>query len=895
VTRYFRVKDNSFQKIAADRVKLPQAETVMVERLPNSSTQNYVFLMASYLSASKTTFLYLVEIPSSLSVEQVRPTFIGSCAILSKPPLILGERRFMLISEVENSEIIEVVEDKTNDPRRPYMRCAHKFDNFGIVQQIEVDKERKSIVLNSFKSEGGLQQFQKGLQLEVVSRLDLVGLPSTRVLLIQPTEKYPMASFVFVQQSESRVMHMGQGGSLYEDRQLRLESEVIYFQPVSADIYIVVSANSLKLMQLWGPNQNLISDLAPPAEQEFTSCDSFHEDVVATTDKLLLFFRYNTHSNSLQKEHEIKLESEPRFVRVLYRRVLVAYWLEGYIDSYTLAGLGHWRIGVETKGVESLCFMYGKAEESILLLGTSTGETVVKVFGRDRSLKLSQTLQIGKGSVQLREVSLAQFVAISDESSVISLTGASHSVEVLPLCHSDLKDLAKFTHKSEEYFMLVGEGHVSVSKAKTTALDNYRLKEMLVTSKKHIDKVLSVSEMTITCSTDVENAKGEICVYSTESGQRIASVELERCLIESAMIIPFQDNSYLLIGMAIPEEVGEGENGCREEGLMDGSDNQTGRVKVYQLRGGNLTEVVDMAFDKPVRSAHKLEGSQILLCIGLSTLAVYRVESRMRKGGDRTALLDSATPQLKEVYKQKLYFLIDSVTVLDNYILITDFYWMAHVMLFENPRFPRFKAIGRLTGIPQEIIGAELLSPTRFVVSDRGDNLVVYSLAENGSSDVDFIEFADKNSICLGEKIMSFRRGSRQMCLHFTDPFFEDIYRQAKLPFVVMGGCSGGVYVMYEIPRKAYNLLEDLQSALLAEREGEFSLCLKRRDFRRVNFKNKKTKQSGGFIDGDVLLPLIHMEDGQALAILSKMKHVNKPSLSEIRNLLRFFENSPAG
>jgi hypothetical protein len=97
---------------------------------------------------------------------------------------------------------------------------------------------------------------------------------------------------------------------------------------------------------------------------------------------------------------------------------------------------------------------------------------------------------------------------------------------------------------------------------------------------------------------------------------------------------------------------------------------------------------------------------------------------------------------------------------------------------------------------------------------------------------------------------------------------------------------------VYEIPRKAFNLLEDLQRAMLLTTEIEGGY-LRRKEYRKVSFKNKKTKPAAGIIDGDVLFPLLHMSDDDAQGVVQAMKHLNKPSLSALRNLLRFLESSP--
>ena len=903
--KLFKAKDNNYQKIYSDRFKLPQSEGIFVERLSTHSSQTAVFIMGSYVSASKSTFLYLVEIPANLSLENLQPTYLGTVALLSMPPIILDEKRIFLVSEVEDSEIVDIIETKTKDPRRPFLQTVHTFDNFGILQQIDIDSEKKCLVLNSYKQRAGIQSFQKGLVLEILWSREILShgiFPHTELIVIQPSEKSPLPSFAFSQPGSTHVFHLGKNHSIYPDNQLQIDSEIFHFQPLTTDLYLLASPTYLRVFKLWA-DPKMLFETVPPPGHEFISVDSFGKDIVTATHEKLIFYKLNqrgSETTSLFIEHEIKLADEPRFVKITYRRVLVVYWLTDYIDSYTLNGLGHWRVPVQVNGICSLIFFYSKAEDSVFLVGSTAGQAILRIYDKDHNFKASQTVQIGKSDVKLKEVTISQYIAVSDESAIISLAGGSSSVEVAPLCHKDLRDLGKFRYQDQELFIFITHSHLGICKSKGTSLDNYKLKSLTPTvfpnytdKDKTIDHFISLGLYTLTCSSNLVSLDIQISIWNSDAGLlHVYTIHKHR--VEAMIGINFQDLPFVLVGLTVPEDPSpdmmSSPMPINKEDPQQ-IDNESGALKILQLKNQSLIEVHELTFDKPVRAVQKLEGNMILLCIGMSILRVYRMESRLKRTGDRG--IETAHPLLKEVHCQKLYFLVDTISVLDNHILISDYYWMIHVFLFENSRFPRFKPIGRLAGVQQEIVGVELLSPTKFLVSDRADNLLVYSLAEIGNQDTDFIEFQQRNFMCLGEKILSFRHGQRTLGFHFGDPFLEELSKQNKLPFTLMGGCSGGVYVLYEIPRKTFNLLEDLQSSMLAEKEAEFSICLKRKEYRRLSFRNRKTKYSTGIIDADVLFSLLKMPDSQAESILKKMKHVNKPTLSEIRNILRFFENLP--
>ena len=865
--------------MTAERFKLPQSDSIHIERFANKRNDNLVYLMSSHVSASKATFLYLVEIPANLSLDKTSVTFLGSTAPLSRPPMCLTDKRILLLSEMESSEIVELTESKSADPQRPFILPMHKFENFGIIQQIDIDREKKQLLLNSYKQSASLQSFQKGILLESLSqfKVDL-----TQLKRIEPISRGQSLTLAFFFTEKTIFYHFGDSFQIFYENKVQFDEELIHFAAVDNDHYVAVSRSSVKIIKLWDNPKLVTQQLFPEDSGEVLAADSFCLDVIIGTEKSINFYTFS--NGILQITQEIKTEAEPKFVRCLFRRVFVGYWLEEDLDSFSLAGHKHIRINLGVKGVHSMKFFYSKAEESVYLLGMSNGTVIHKVFDKQGGERISQVLVVGKQPVNIREVSLDQYIALSDESAMLYFSNSSTTVDLVPLCHSEIVDLHHLNYQAASYYLLATKNSLSFNVGRNNTADNCRLKAIKLKDSKAIDRFIREGEYMVSCHSDLDLCCAEICVHDLHSTKMVHKHTIPGGQVEALLKLHFQDRTYFLAGLSIPIEGADAYD-------LNQLDNLTGQLRLFLLRKGELIELMETNYEKPVRGLHLLEGGlHLLVNVGYSTLKVFKLEQKLKKLPDKS--VEVAIPQLKEIHQQKFFFLIDSISVVGNHILMTDYYWMAHVILFENVRFPRFKSVGRLSSISHEIIGAELLSPTRFVVSDKAGNLMVYSLADVGSNEVEFVEFQEKNLMYLGEQIFSFKKDIRGVPIKFTDEYFKEFSSAGEVPFILFGGCSGGLYVFYEIPRRTYSLLEDLQRAILVAIESE-SCILKRKEYRKVSLKNSKTKPAMGIIDGDVLFSLLRMPDDHANQIIRSMKHLNKPSLSSVRNLLRFMHSNP--
>lgn len=875
----FRFKDSSLQKVTFERFKLPQSDCIHVERFVNKRNDNFVYLMSSHVSASKTTFLYLIEIQANLNLDKASVTFLGSTAPLTRPPICLSDKRILLLSEMESSEIVELTESKSADPQRPFILPVHKFENFGIIQQIDIDREKKQLLLNSYKQSASLQSFQKGILLESLSqfKLDL-----SQLKRIQPISRGQSLTLAFFFTEKTVFFHFGGNYQLYHEKKIEFDEELIHFAAIDNDHFLAVGRTFAKVMKLWSDPKVVAEAHYSEETREILAADSFCSEIVLATESEVNFYTFS--NGILQRTQKIQTSAEPKFVKCLFRRVFVGYWLEEHLDSYSLAGQKHTKINIGVKGVHSMKFFYSKTEEAVYLMGMSNGTVIHKVFDKQGQERLSQILVVGKQPVNLREISLDQYIALSDESAMLYLSNSSTTVDLVPLCHSDIVDVHYLSYQASNYYLIATKNSLSFNVGRNDTADNCRLKPVKLKDSKAVDRFIRVGEFMVSCHSDLELGCGEIFVHDLHTSKMVSKHTIATGQVEALMKLEFQDRVYFLAGLSIPIEGVEVQE-------LNQLDNLTGKLKLFLLRKGELLEIMETNFEKPVRGLYLLEGGlHLLVNIGYSTLKVFKLEQKLKKLPDKS--VEVTIPQLKEIHQQKFFFLIDNISVVGNHILMTDYFWMAHVILFENIRFPRFKSVGRLSSVSHEIIGAELLSPTSFVVSDKAGNLMVFSLAEMGSSETEFIEFQERNIMYLGEQIFSFKKDTRGVPIKFTDDYFKEFSSGGEVPFILFGGCSGGLYVFYEIPRRTYRLLEDLQRAILVATESE-SCILKRKEYRKVNLKSNKTKPAVGIIDGDVLFQLLRMPDDEANQIIRSMKHLNKPSLSSVRNMLRFMHSNP--
>jgi hypothetical protein len=607
----FRFKDSSLQKVTAERFKLPQSDSVLVERLPNNKTDSLIYLMASLATTSKTTFLYLVEIPANLNFEKLSITFIGSVAPLVRAPIVIDMKRVLLLSEVEMSEIVEISEAKRKDPQRPFIQQLHRFDNFGIIQQIEIDREKKQLLLNSYKQSFNLQSFQKGLLLESVGqfKVDLSHLRRTQ--LVQSGGQLPLIVFYFP--SRTLFFHLSQSCQLYQEKKLDIKECLVHFQAIDQEQFYLVGSNTIKVMRLWS-HPETITEQSFTDEETILAADSFCSELFVATEKKLKFYSFS--QKILTQVHEINLQTEPKIVRCMFRKVFVVYWTEDYVDSFGLGGNNHSKIKLGVRGIHSLCFFYTKNEDRIFLLGLHDGSVVQKVIGKDDLEKSTQILVVGKKPVTLREISPSRYVAISDESAMLSLAANSNATELVPLCHPEMTDLHPLMFQGNNLFFITSKNNVSFNITKNGISDNCRLKEVKLGDSKAVDRFFSVGNTVVTCHSDLELCAAEIVVHDLQSGSILHKTMIPVGQIEAMAELKFQENTYFLVGLSTPGQGGEVNDFINAENL-------TGKFKVYLLRKGELIEIYETFTEKPIRGIHLIEnGTHVLVNVGYSTLKV---------------------------------------------------------------------------------------------------------------------------------------------------------------------------------------------------------------------------------------------------------------------------------
>lgn len=847
--KLFRVKDSQFQKVVTDRFKLPQSDQLLVERAPQSSSSSSVFYMANHVQAANTTYLYVLEVPSNANFENMSMTYIGNCATLSKPPVCLPEKRLLLLSKIEDSEIVGLSETKTGSPQRPFLRQQHIFENFGIIQQLDIDPIRKSTFINSYKTGRSLQVFQKGVHLELQNKANLDLTHLVKVDICETTQSGYILGFSYPDSGVLAILNQDNTLLTLEHSEL---SPILCLGKFNEQFHVVVTEEETILVQIagWQVKSKVDESLVSAAYHQG------HLFGVSTTALVHLKVKEKSISLKFRKP----LESEPREVHYDSDHIYISYWIASHIDVMGLDGSSIRQVVLDSPPL-SLLPLNGKLLSAFadgqVVISTENGENVV--------------LQAGTGPMCLRKISSTHVVAVGVESALIDLS--HQQPEATPICQTDLVDMQPLNIDNRRVFLMVTRDCLSFA-IQGGSVDAHRVKELKLHGDKLTDRFVRHGNLIITAHT--ENTNSILTVSSYPEGTNISKIQVSG-QVETLLTTEFNETSLLLVGTSI------GIPGIFDDPMTN--DVGTGTIKVFAIKGKELSEIQELQQDKCVKFLSHLEGQNtILATIGLSTLKVLRFESRPRKA-DKSG--DHPAPLLKEVYNQKLQCLIDQVKVLGNYILVTDYYWSAQLYLFDSSRFMRFKSLGRYTIMNSEIFCAELISPTRFIVSDKANNLLVCSLPESGASDTDFIEFTDNQAIGLQSQFLCSVRGSKPLT-SLPDSF--GLSGSAK--FVVLGGIDGCLYVLWEIPRKVFNLLEELQKILIAQSEAEGGPS--RREYRRITTKNKKTKPFTGIVDGQVLEPLISLEDSAAHEILSRVTSIPHQNLTDIRSLLRFYFGNPA-
>lgn len=166
---------------------LPSAASVFITRLNTIDCIRVLYCIDK--PENLTTLIYLIELPNEIPSEEINVTYLGHTSRMMFAPVLLDNRRFLVASALDDCLIYEIRKDQNDNLSSPFLDKIEKLHNFGIICDMHVDKNRKSLLVHSYKNTESLNYFQKGLVLQTQSETTQLKKKIQNIFLISDAPK----------------------------------------------------------------------------------------------------------------------------------------------------------------------------------------------------------------------------------------------------------------------------------------------------------------------------------------------------------------------------------------------------------------------------------------------------------------------------------------------------------------------------------------------------------------------------------------------------------------------------------------------------------------------------------------------------------------------------------
>ena len=219
-----QIEDNGQHK--TESIKMHFAIDIKV--VPLETGDKYRFLYIIQDGDNMRSMIYLIELPNRLKKKDVSITHLGYTALLSNAPVVIGKRRFLALSEVEDCVIYEILKQKTSNVFSPYLKELKRFPNMGIITSIDVNPFHKNLMINSFKREETLTSFQKGILLSPFSSTPTLSSAIKNFWILEADRVYLVVSMA----STTRVFVLGNGFNWFLYKTISFSESILYCKKI---------------------------------------------------------------------------------------------------------------------------------------------------------------------------------------------------------------------------------------------------------------------------------------------------------------------------------------------------------------------------------------------------------------------------------------------------------------------------------------------------------------------------------------------------------------------------------------------------------------------------------------------------------------------------------------
>jgi len=816
------------------------------------------------------SLLYLIEVPCYFSKKDIRITYLGESVLLSSDPIALSKDRFLVTSSVEDCYIFDITPIAKKDPKQPHLNEIKRFSNLGIITNIIPNGQQKRLIIQSFKGAENITSFQKGIALNQISESPFLKTKIKRLFSASTSSHF----FLFVvTKCRTRGFYLGGSFNFCFDKSLKFDEEITFLNCIHQTKYFMASQRKIFVIDLHTrSNVEINSYQVEPAY--YSNFSSFENSLAFTKNSNRIYIiSYDIDKKEFKENSVSHVYSHNEIIALSWSGYILGIHFRFSEEILILDNNFKLELSIKLDCNESISSLFATIilEDTYqIIAGTSHGNVRYYLRRKESIVLSNEIFSIGNTPILLSRIDFSnQFFVSCDEPSIFSVNEDCRYVDFSPFCNTKISSLNYFKFRDNPFSIYLEDNIVKIGSGHSSILEEVKTDVVSLTPDGIVDSILMINKYYLA------TFDKQLHLFSQVNLKKMDSLSLGTGQIEE--IVFFEDIhacSFIIASINLPRE------GSEEE--------YTGNLVIVQIFNDKMSIVKSFGTSVGINSIAKLNGGKVLILLGDSTLKVYQINIKKSESNDN--LDEKPKVSLKEIYLQNMRYLIDSIQTKGNHILISDFYWSVHLYEFEELPFPRLKLLSKITHMFNQVTSINLLNNLTYSIGDNSNNLFIYKFDETDNKEEQSLFNAEEIAkMGVSESIIFQRQGVTRYPLTHTHKELAQLHENKAIQYLILGGSAGSIKILYEIPTGAYNILLDLSRVLLNSYSNS-NAPIRKEDSQMIRTQRIAKCKSRGIIDGDVVKEFLQLSDEQAHIILSKMRHSDVPTVSEMRNLIRLLE-----
>lgn len=752
-----------------ESIQMHYAEDAKVIKMESRGTESSTFLYVVQDHENLESKIYLIEIPSRFSKKDISINYLGMSVLTSADPVFLSKRTFILLSEVEDSIIFEIQKKKRQDnPSLPHLREIQRFPNLGIITSVDKDPNSRRLLVQSFKKRGRVASYQKGLQLQEITRFPSFP-PAAKlqaVNIVSADRVYIMASF----QSSTKVFFLGNGYNwiYYPQASKSLQGKSITFcEQITGNYWFLCGSNFSTVAEFQRSSMILTPLNIPHVEspslttKETKIIFSSFENLLVTihNSSKIQIHKYNMESKTpeLLAERDLNalLNIRKGEISALHFNgyvVTVTYWFDNRVilldkkleinevldlsssnttplDSNISQKLSPLKLRVSEStqkkinsktSISSIYCTMITTSTYLLLLGDRKGQLIFCLFNSStKKYEKFEKLKFGYLPLEISKLNLHEaktshgysqapkefnFFVSGEEPAILTLSDNCSLFKSSLITSHSPESLSIYSYKTHMYAAIKETNSISICQ-----FDSSHLKTRVSCSPVHFSA--QVSHFMLSKNTAVvalDKASPTLQLYSVVGWRMLHTFVVPHTpstLSEITSLDKFVISNRTFIFVGISSP---------------SPHSMEGRPTVYQ---GSLC-IVELVQDKilnylrtfqmkrgDINGLTKLKSDYFCFLDGESTLQFNRIMFNQIPG--TSSNLDQLVVKKKEVFDFNLKYLAENVTSNSkSMVLVSDFFWTVNLYKFETKPSSRLIRFCKVTNMFSAITQISMLPTT---------------------------------------------------------------------------------------------------------------------------------------------------------------------------------------